>query len=50
LTEATLLQDAAVQLESLAMDAQIEYWKQLYAEEDLREREYQEQMVDERPV
>jgi hypothetical protein len=49
LTEATLLQDAAIQLESLAMDAQIEFWKQQYAEEDLREREHQEQMVDERP-
>ena len=49
LADAVFLQDEAVQLESQAVDAEIEYWREKYAEDDLREKEYQQQMVDERP-
>jgi hypothetical protein len=55
LTEAGKLQDTAVALESLAVDAQIAFWKAQYAEAEMREaemrqKEWTEQQHDERPV
>lgn len=49
LVDATLLQDEAAQLEKQAVDMQVEYWRNQYAEDIQRQKEYSEQMIDERP-
>jgi uncharacterized protein YlxW (UPF0749 family) len=43
------LQEQAMELEKKASDAQAEMWRLEYAEETQRQKEWAEQMIDERP-
>ena len=54
LADARSLQEAAIDLEKQAADAQVMYWREKFiqtqmAEQEARIKEWHEQMIDERP-